>query len=96
MAASVRVGLVGCGGMGRHHLNVLRALPDFEIVGLCDVSEDARARAGEEYGVGGLYDDPGAMCDAERPDIVTVATQTRHHHDPTVAAGRVGQRPSAG
>ena len=86
MAASVRVGLVGCGGMGRHHLNVLRALPDFEIVGLCDVSEDARARAGEEYGVGGLYDDPGAMCDAERPDIVTVATQTRHHHDPTVAA----------
>ena len=29
-----RVALVGCGGMGRHHLNVLRALPDFEIEGL--------------------------------------------------------------
>jgi predicted dehydrogenase len=86
MASTVRVGLVGCGGMGRHHLDVLRALPDFEIVGLCDVSEEARARSGEEYSVQGLYEDPGAMCDAEGLDIVTVATQTRHHHDPTVAA----------
>ena len=85
-----RVALVGCGGMGRHHLNVLRSLPDFEIVGLCDVSAEAREACGAEYGVDGLHDDAGAMCDAESPDLVTVATQTRHHHDPTVAALRRG------
>lgn len=88
--AVTRVALVGCGGMGRHHLDVLRALPDFEIVGVCDVSAEARERCGSEYDVEGLYDDVGAMCDGESPDLVTVATQTRHHHDPTVAALRRG------
>ncbi|MEO2002577.1 MAG: Gfo/Idh/MocA family oxidoreductase, partial [Candidatus Poribacteria bacterium] len=88
--AITRVALVGCGGMGRHHLNVLRELADFEIVGLCDVSVEAREKSGAEFGVTGLYADPGEMCDAESPDLVTVATQTRHHHDPTVAALRRG------
>jgi predicted dehydrogenase len=33
----VRVALIGCGGMGRYNLSDFIRIPDFEVVGLCDV-----------------------------------------------------------
>jgi len=81
-----KVGLVGCGGMGRHHLSVLRSLDDFEIAALCDISADALAKTGKEYNVERCYQDFNDMYDKERLDFVVVATQTRGHLAPTVAA----------
>lgn len=80
------VGLIGCGGMGRQHLNILRQLPEFKITALCDISPDALVRAGKEYDVKSLYRDFNEMLDKESFDFVIVATQTRGHHAPTVAA----------
>ena len=81
-----RVGLVGCGGMGRHHLSTLRQLPEFEIAALCDIFPDTLKRVGEEYNVKERYEDFEKMYDEMDLDIVTVATQTRGHNAPTVAA----------
>ncbi|OGG46563.1 MAG: hypothetical protein A3F84_18605 [Candidatus Handelsmanbacteria bacterium RIFCSPLOWO2_12_FULL_64_10] len=85
-----RVGLVGCGGMGRHHLEALRAMPEFETAALCDLFPEALGRAGEAFGVKARYTDFEKMYDEVRPDLVTVATQTRGHHAPTVAALKRG------
>ncbi len=85
-----RVGLVGCGGMGRHHLSVLRSLPEFEIVALCDIMPEPLNRAGEEMNVSERYLHYEEMLEASRPDIVVVATQTRGHCAPTVAALKRG------
>lgn len=90
MSAARRVAVVGCGGMGRHHLRVLADLDGFDTVALCDVSAEALETKGDEFGVDGRYTDVEAMLDASRPDIVVVATQTRHHHGPSVAALRRG------
>lgn len=87
---SKRVAVVGCGGMGRHHLEVLAGLEDFDTVALCDVSTEALATRGEEFSVAGRFTDVEAMLDEARPDLVIVATQTRHHHGPTVAALKRG------
>ena len=36
----VRVGLIGCGGMGNYHSETVAGLPNIEIVGVCvDLSE---------------------------------------------------------
>ncbi len=32
----IRIGLIGCGGIARHHLSVLTKMPDVEIAALCD------------------------------------------------------------
>ena len=86
MSKIYRVGLVGCGGMGRHHLNALKDLPDFETVALCDIIPASLNRSGDEYGVDRRYTDSSEMYDQTNLDLVTVATQTRGHHAPTVAA----------
>ncbi len=86
MARTYRVGLVGCGGMGRQHLKVLQGLPEFEIAAVCDLLPEAVEQTGEAYGVAARYGDFEKMYGEVEPDIVTVATQTRGHHAPTVAA----------
>ncbi|MCZ6677251.1 MAG: Gfo/Idh/MocA family oxidoreductase [Candidatus Poribacteria bacterium] len=86
MSKTYRVGLVGCGGMGRHHLRVVKNLSEFEIASLCDVVPDSLNRAGDEYGVEARYTDFERMYDEANLDLVTVATQTRGHGAPTVAA----------
>lgn len=83
---SLRVGFVGCGGMGKQHLRYLRDLAGYETVALCDVSEESLATCGDQFGVTAHFSDCGQMCDEVKPDLVVIATQTRHHHEPTLAA----------
>jgi len=74
--------------MGRHHLDTVRSLPNFEAVALADVVPEALARVGETYGVGegGQFTDYSEMYEQVELDLVVVATQTRQHCSPTVAA----------
>jgi len=90
MTKTYRVGLVGCGGMGRHHLRILNGLPELEIVALCDIFQEAVDRVGAEYAVETRYTDFDQMYQHANLDLVTVATQTRDHHAPTVAALQQG------
>ena len=86
LSKKYRVGLVGCGGMGREHLSVLKQLPEFEIAALCEIMPDTLTRVGEEYGVKACYQDYEKMYGDIHLDIVIVTTQTRGHHAPAVAA----------
>ena len=86
MANTYRTVLVGCGGMGRQHLNILRELPEFEVVGVCDVFAEALEQTGKTYGVSSRFSDFERMYEEMRPDLVVVATQTRGHRAPAVAA----------
>ena len=82
-----KVGVVGCGGMGRIHLRTMRDnLPEFEIAALCDPFDGAKEKVKEDFGLEIDYEDCAQMCDAVELDLVVVATQTRGHHAPTLAA----------
>lgn len=85
-----RVGLIGCGGMGRHHLKTLKTLPEFKIVGICDIAPAAVEKTGQEFEIPMQFSDVEKMLSSVELDLVTVATQTRGHHAPTVAAARRG------
>ena len=87
MTRTYRVGLVGCGGMGRHHLMTLRDhLPEFEVAALCDPFPAAAQTIREEFDLEIGFQDCETMCDESELDLVVVATQTRAHHAPTVSA----------
>jgi predicted dehydrogenase len=70
----VRVGVVGTGGIARVHLAALRALPEVDLVGLCD--SDAGRLAGAMARWGGPQTRPFAdvrrLLDGVRPDAVWV------------------------
>lgn len=86
MADKVRVAVIGCGGMGRHHVEVVQGMQGFEVTALCDVSAEALAKIGDQYQISARYQDCARLFAEVKPDIAAVATQTRGHVGPVVAA----------
>lgn len=83
--APVRVGILGLGSMGRHHVRNARATPGFEVVALADP-------AGDPHGVAGpleVLPDVHALIRAGI-DAAIVAAPTVHHEEAALALARAG------
>ncbi len=87
----LRVGLLGCGFMGRTHAQVYRLLPEVELVGAWDDDPERLEAACAEFGCrpeAGLGADP---VSAEGIDVVDVCLPTALHARATIAAARAGK-----
>src|SRR4030095_4263182 len=76
----IRVGLIGCGGMGRGDLRDFLQVKNVECTALCDVDEDQSARAMKDV-IGDAPQKPGLITkdfrkvlDQKDVDAVIVAT----------------------
>lgn len=45
----MRIGVIGCGVMGQHHLNVYHSMPQAQIVGICDIDEELVRHLAKRY-----------------------------------------------
>lgn len=72
----LKVGVVGTGGMGRHHVRLLSALPGAELVGVYDRRPEAAAAVAVEHGARVFPDLDGlaAACEA-----IVLAVPTVEH-----------------
>ena len=91
----VRIGFVGVGGMGTHHVRTLLRLEGVDIRAICDIKQthaerarDLVVKAGQELPT--LYTDGARdferMCETEDLDLVFTATPWRWHVPVCVAA----------
>ncbi|OGG44777.1 MAG: hypothetical protein A3F84_03165 [Candidatus Handelsmanbacteria bacterium RIFCSPLOWO2_12_FULL_64_10] len=85
---SIHVAVIGCGGMGRSHLNGYKADPRAHIVGVADQSEEAARKAATDYNVPFYTTDINALLDRPGLQAVSVVTPNHTHIDvtPKVAA----------
>ncbi|MGC3969045.1 MAG: Gfo/Idh/MocA family oxidoreductase [Pirellulales bacterium] len=72
----IRTVVVGAGHLGKFHAGKLKGLPEFELVGIVDPSEAARAAAAEQFGVPTT---PDHRTWLGQVDAVVVASPTTHH-----------------
>ncbi len=72
----MRVGVVGTGAMGRHHVRLLAAMPDAELVGICDRDPQVAAAVAERHECR-VYESLDALT--ERVDAVVLAIPTVQH-----------------
>ncbi|MFW5846214.1 MAG: Gfo/Idh/MocA family protein [Planctomycetota bacterium] len=86
---TITVAVIGL-GMGRGHVQHFHNHPDASVVALCDLNEDLLRRVGDEFDVRGRYTDCQAMLEAERPDVVSIATPNKLHRPLTIAALEAG------
>jgi predicted dehydrogenase len=92
----VRVGIIGCNGRGLNHISYYLALPNVEIVSICDVdtrvidkglAEAAKTQRAKPKGMQDLrrmLDDPGV-------DAVSIATPDHWHAPATILACAAGK-----
>ena len=93
MPETVKVGIVGCGGIANgKHLPGLSKLGNVEIVALCDLVEEKAKKAATEHGAKGakVYTDYQQMLKAGGLDVVHVLTPNDSHAPISIAALEAG------
>lgn len=86
----MRFGIIGCGRIAPKHAESMMALPEAELVAVCDsVPENAQAFA-DKYGAV-PYTDYRQMLECEDIDIVTIATSSDLHAEIGIAAAEAGK-----
>ena len=85
----IKVGMIGCGGMGNYHAPVLAGLPNVKVIGACDLIESKAMALGDKIGVPhctdfrDLLDDVDAVWVCTQPfsrvEIVTTAAKAGKH-----------------
>jgi predicted dehydrogenase len=89
---AIRVALIGTGGIAlANHIPGIRLSGEAEIVGLCDVSTEALARASAATGVARTSCDPIALAHEDGIDAVVIATPNDVHRDIALAAVKHGK-----
>lgn len=73
----VRIGVIGCGVMGQHHLKVYARLPFVQVVGVADVDEQKLVEATERFQVRGFLDYRPLL--EQDLDVVDVVVPTSLH-----------------
>ena len=79
----VRAGVLGVGSLGFHHARLLRALPEFELVGIFDVDEGRAGEVAEELETTAYPSLEKLLQDVE---AVTIAVPTTQHYEVAKAA----------
>jgi len=88
----VNIGIVGCGGIARHHVNYLKPMDQAAIVAVFDVDRSAAESMVEHAGGNArVYDSFEQLLGHEPLDAVMVCTPTAYHHEPAAAALAAGK-----
>ena len=101
MADPVRIGVIGTGQIGKHHLNTYDKIPGVQVVAVADLNEAEARRVAEQHNIPEVYIDFRELL--KRDDIVAVdvALHNNLHAPVTVAAFEAGkhvycEKPLAG
>ena len=89
--ATLKIGIIGCGGISRQHIEAYNKNPDVEVYALCDINEDRVKSMGEKYGIDRLYTSAEEMLKLPEIDAVSVCTWNSAHAPCTIAALNAGK-----
>jgi predicted dehydrogenase len=82
---SEKVGIVGCGGISRSHVEGYRAA-GAEIVALTDANPAAAKKLSDELGGVAIYADFRKLVDEGKPDVISVCSPPVAHEEAAVHA----------
>jgi predicted dehydrogenase len=87
----LNIGIVGTGGRGHNHVEEVHAIPQANVVALCDVDSNILANAAKTIPDAKQFVDFREMLKMQRLDAVLVATPDHTHGVITAAALRAGK-----
>ncbi len=73
----MRVGVIGVGAMGQHHVRIYNEMANVDLIGISDVSESRVNELSSQYGVPGFIDHTALL--KQDLDAVSIAVPTTLH-----------------
>jgi UDP-N-acetyl-2-amino-2-deoxyglucuronate dehydrogenase len=83
-------GIVGAGLIADFHARAIGDIPNTKLIGCCDKIADRAKKLADKYGVR-AFEDYEQMLQSDDIDIVTIATPSGFHAEPTIAAAGEGK-----
>jgi len=99
--APIRIGIIGCGQIAQQHMSTYAKIPDAQMVGFADISEEAVNKSAKEYGVEFATTNFRDLLARDDIDAIDVCLHNNFHMPATVAALAAGkhvycEKPMAG
>lgn len=92
MGRTVRVALIGAGGMAsRYHHPSVATFPDVEIAAICDLFPEKAQQAASRFDIPRVYTNYKQMFDEVDPEAVWVLMPPQHLYEPVSAALHQGR-----
>jgi predicted dehydrogenase len=101
MTKTIKVGFVGVGQIGKHHLEMYKKIPGVEVAAIADVDPDRAKLIAEEYNIPDIYTNFRDLLKRDDIESVDVCLHNNFHMPVTVAALEAGknvycEKPMAG
>ncbi|HVJ49823.1 Gfo/Idh/MocA family oxidoreductase [Desulfitobacterium sp.] len=90
MNKKMRFAIIGCGRIAQKHAESIVALPEAELVAVCDIVPEKAQAFADKYGAK-PYTSYEEMFAAEDIEVVTIATPSDLHAPIGIAAAKVGK-----
>ncbi|MFN0021445.1 MAG: Gfo/Idh/MocA family protein [Pirellulaceae bacterium] len=89
----VRVGVIGCGGRGKHDAGLFQSSPNVEIAYVCDCDKSRLAETAKQFNVPakGVISDMRKMLDDKSLDAVIITTPDHWHSPAAILACEAGK-----
>src|SRR3989344_8023863 len=81
MPEQLRVGVIGAGNMGRHHIRNYYEMPETDLVAVADSDPEGESQTQAERHNAAFYTDYEQMLDEAQPAAVSIAVPTYLHHE---------------
>nr|BBH89948.1 dehydrogenase [Thermosporothrix sp. COM3] len=88
---TVKIGIIGCGGIATPHINGYNKLPDAQVTAVCDIVEENARRCAELAGGATVFTDLKEMLDKADITAVDICLPHHLHKDAIVAAANAGK-----
>ncbi len=86
----LRIGLVGCGFMGKMHASVYQLLDGAKLVAVADRKQERADKFARDFG-GASYPSLSSLLESEEVDAVDICLPTFLHSEATIEAARAGK-----
>jgi predicted dehydrogenase len=91
MPDKIRIGIIGVGQIGKHHVQRYKEIPEAEIVAICDIREDEAQRVAQTIGAPAIYLDYRDLLARDDIQSVDVCLHNHLHAPVTIAALEAGK-----
>jgi predicted dehydrogenase len=88
---TLKVGIIGTGGISRRHIQGYRDNPRAEVLAVCGVDEEQAGRLALEYNIPRVYTDRERFLADSGIDAVSICTWNCDHAASSIAAMRSGK-----
>jgi len=91
MATSLKVGIIGLGGIAHTHMPGWQESPYTEVIGACDISETAAETFGKRWDVARVTTTAADLINDPDIDIIDICTPNNYHALLAIAAMEAGK-----